>query len=243
MMLPKWLQRCAPLLIVLRALAQSGQTPPLPTPGSPDSSAALREAIARQRAAMELQREAARKQTETMHLEPLRTTLTPLVQPVEFDCDPVPEATINPMIEGAAKANHLETNLLRAVIRQESQFYPCAVSDKGAEGLMQLMPATGEQFGAHDAFDPKQSIEAGAKYLKQLFDRYQGKLDWALGAYNAGPAAVDDAKGIPDIPETQNYVQAILDSLRKTTGTGANTGAGGGEPRSGGAAIRPPTDP
>jgi soluble lytic murein transglycosylase-like protein len=224
MMLPKWLQRSLPILIALRALAQSGQAPkdnPPPTPDLSGPSAALREAIAKQRAAMELQREAARKQAETMHLEPLRRTIDLSAQPVEFDCEPVPEATVNPIIEGAAKANNLETDLLRAVIRQESQFYPCAVSDKGAEGLMQLMPATVEQFGVHDAFDPKESIDAGAKYLKQLFDRYKGKLDWALGAYNAGPAAVDDAKGIPDIPETKNYVQAILESLGKNASAGA----------------------
>lgn len=171
---------------------------------------------------MDVQREAARKQAETMHLEPLRTTLAPPAQPAEFDCEPVPEATVNPIIEGAAKANNLETDLLRAVIRQESQFYPCAVSNKGAEGLMQLMPATVEQFGVHDPFDPKQSIEAGAKYLKELFDRYKGKLDWALGAYDAGPGAVDESKGIPDIQETKNYVQTILESLGKNAGAASN---------------------
>jgi soluble lytic murein transglycosylase-like protein len=187
----------------------------------------MREAIAKQRAAMEVQREAAHKQAELLRLEPLVVHVTggPAAgQPIDFDCDPIPDATVNPLIESAAKANHLETDLLRAVIRQESQFYPCAVSDKGAEGLMQLMPSTVEQFDVTDAFDAKQSIEAGAKYLKQLFDRYKGKLDLVLGAYNAGPAAVDDAKGIPDIPETRDYVQAILESLTKQPLTDAVPG-------------------
>jgi len=213
------------ILFALRGWAQSGPAPkdshpPPPAPAA-DPRTALRDSIARQRAAMEVQRGSARKQADMLRLEPLRPTVVETAQPIEFDCDPVPETAVNPIIEGAAKTNNLQTDLLRAVIRQESQFHPCAVSDKGAEGLMQLMPATIDQFGVHDAFDPKQNIEAGAKYLKQLFDRYQGKLDWALGAYNAGPAAVDEIKGIPDIPETRNYVQAILESLRKTPEGGA----------------------
>jgi soluble lytic murein transglycosylase-like protein len=161
---------------------------------------------------MEVQREAAHKQAEILHPEPLVRRYT---QPVEFDCDPIADTAVKPLIEDAAKTNNLETGLVHAVIRQESQFYPCAISDKGAEGLMQLMPPTIEQYGVHDAFDPKQSIDAGAKYLKQLLDKYKGNLELALGAYNAGPSAVDEAKGIPDIPETRDYVQSILESLGK----------------------------
>jgi soluble lytic murein transglycosylase-like protein len=188
-----------------------------PTPEA-GPAAALRESLAKQRAAMEVQREAAHKQADLLRLDPLvnHTSATQSAsQPVEFDCDPISDTDVTPIVETAAKANNLETGLLRAVIRQESQFYPCAVSDKGAEGLMQLMPSTSQQFGVRDAFDPKQSIEAGAKYLKQLFEKYQGKLDLVLGAYNAGPSAVDEAKGVPDIPETRNYVQSILGSLGK----------------------------
>ncbi len=69
--------------------------------------------------------------------------------------------------------------------------------------------------GVKDPFDSKQNIDAGAKYLKQMIDRYKGDLAKALGAYNAGPATVDEAKGVPDIPETRNYVDAILQSLGK----------------------------
>ncbi|MBV8905146.1 MAG: lytic transglycosylase domain-containing protein [Acidobacteriia bacterium] len=199
------------------ALAQSGppaKTTPVPA-GPAEPAASLRDSIAKQRAAMDIQREATRKQTEALRLEPLVHTLQPSAAPAEFECDPIPDADVNPLIEGAAKSNNLQTDLLRAVIRQESQFRPCAVSNKGAEGLMQLMPSTAQEFSVDDPFDPKQSIEGGAKYLKQLFDKYKGKLDLVLGAYNAGPAAVDEVKGVPDIPETRNYVQAILNGLGK----------------------------
>ena len=201
-------------LLASTALAQtvpppkeSGQAPP---PAGP--AAALRESLASQQAAAQVQREAARKQADLLRLEPLRPTV---VQPAGFDCDPISEVEVNPMIEAATKSNRLQTGLVRAVIRQESQFYPCAVSDRGAEGLMQLMPSTIRQFGVNDAFDPKQSIDAGAAYLKQLFEKYAGQLELVLGAYNAGQAAVDEAKGIPDIPETRSYVDAIMESLGK----------------------------
>jgi len=73
---------------------------------------------------------------------------------------------------------------------------------------MQLMPATVEQFGVLDPFDPKENIGTGAKYLKQLLDKYKGELKLVLAAYNAGPAAVDEASGVPPIAETQDYVEA-----------------------------------
>jgi soluble lytic murein transglycosylase-like protein len=80
---------------------------------------------------------------------------------------------------------------------------------------MQLMPEIIEQFKVSDPFDAKESIDAGARYLKQLMDRYKGDLASTLGAYNAGPTAVDEAKGVPNIPETRNYVDAILQALGK----------------------------
>ncbi len=215
-----------PLLLALPALAQKGASPasaaPAPAPqasasqSTGASAARLVEALAKQRAAIEVQREAARKQADLLRLPPLEHTLSPPVSaPVAWDCDPIPEDKVNPLIEGAAKANNIEPDLVRAIIRQESQFHPCAISDRGAQGLMQLMPATSQELAVTDAFDPKQSIEAGVKYLKQLFDKYKGNLEMVLGAYNAGPAAVDDANGVPENPETRDYVQAILESLGK----------------------------
>jgi soluble lytic murein transglycosylase-like protein len=138
-------------------------------------------------------------------------------------CDPIPEPTVAPLIEGAAKAQQLDPTLLRAVIEQESAFVPCAVSSKGAEGLMQLMPDAIEKFNVRDPFDPKESIDAGAKLLKQFLDRYKGDVSQALGAYNAGPSAVDQAGGVPEIPETRDYVDAILQKLGITHTVQPNT--------------------
>jgi hypothetical protein len=131
-----------------------------------------------------------------------------------FDCDPVPTDLADSLIAENATRQNLKPELLRAVIRKESAFYPCAVSPKGALGLMQLMPATAEMLGVTDPFDPKQNVDAGAKFLKQLIEKYAGDLPLALSAYNAGPARVDTARGVPDIAETKNYVADILSSIR-----------------------------
>jgi soluble lytic murein transglycosylase-like protein len=128
-------------------------------------------------------------------------------------CDPVPEDSVAPAVLGAAQRESLDPKLLTAVIQQESGFRPCAISDKGAQGLMQLMPDTADRFSVKDPFDAKQNVDAGAKYLKELITRYSGNLGLALGAYNAGPEAVDKAGGIPDIPETTDYVKSILTKL------------------------------
>jgi len=127
-----------------------------------------------------------------------------------FGCDPVPKPQLSEMIEAAAQQHGVDPGLVREVARQESAFRPCAVSNKGAEGLMQLMPATQAQFDVSDPFDARQSLDAGTKLLKQLLDRYHGDLSLALSAYNAGPGTVDNAGGIPEIPETKNYVLNIL---------------------------------
>ena len=167
----------------------------------------MRAAIEQQLAAVRIQRESVRKQMQDLRIAPVEATSEPA-------CEPLPPTEISPIIESAATSNQLEPELVRAVMRQESAFYPCAVSSKGAKGLMQLMPATIEQFAVHDPFDAKESVETGAKYLKQLLDRYQANLSLALAAYNAGPATVDEAKGVPDIAETRAYVDAILKALK-----------------------------
>ena len=125
-------------------------------------------------------------------------------------CDPMPKPELFQMIDRAAQKEGVDPALVREIARQESAFRPCAVSPKGAEGLMQLMPATQMQFDVTDPFDPGQSLDAGTKLLKQLLDRYHGDLSMALGAYNAGPTRVDKAGGVPEIPETKNYVLSIL---------------------------------
>jgi soluble lytic murein transglycosylase-like protein len=125
-------------------------------------------------------------------------------------CDPLPEDKLQPLIQQAAQKEGIGEDLLRAVAEQESAFRPCAVSPKGAMGLMQLMPATASELGVHDPFDPQESLVSGAHMLKQLLARFGGNPALALGAYNAGAARVEEAGGVPEIPETTRYVQQIL---------------------------------
>jgi len=130
------------------------------------------------------------------------------------DCDALPADQLDRFIQPAAQKTGLDPQLVRAVIDQESAGRPCALSAKGAEGLMQLMPATAEEFDVDDPFDPQQNVEAGAKLLKSLLERYRNDPALALGAYNAGSGRVDQEGGVPPIPETEDYVTAILDKLR-----------------------------
>lgn len=117
------------------------------------------------------------------------------------------------MIELAAATNQVPSEVVREVARQESAFHPCAVSSKGAAGLMQLMPSTQAYLGVDDPFDPEESLMAGARLLRELLSRYNGSLPLALSAYNAGAKTVDRADGIPAIAETRNYVAQILSRL------------------------------
>jgi soluble lytic murein transglycosylase-like protein len=117
-------------------------------------------------------------------------------------------------IERAAKAHDLDPVLLAAVAEVESNFDPFAVSDKGACGILQLMPETGERFGVEDLFDVEQNIDGGARYLRWLLDRFEGDTDLALAAYNAGENAVDRYGGIPPYDETRDYVARIRDRTR-----------------------------
>ena len=188
------------------AMAQSASSGP---------GAALRAAVEKQRASVALQRETARKQAAGagVWLAPFAELAVPA--PAPGDCEPLPGAVVAPIIESAAAAQKIQPKLLRALADQESGLRPCAVSPKGAQGLMQLMPSTVQALDVHDPFDPKQSIEAGARYLRQLLDRYKGDLPLALGAYNAGPATVDQAGGVPEIRETRDYIDAILRALAR----------------------------
>lgn len=128
-------------------------------------------------------------------------------------CDPLPEAEVAPLIQQAAQREGVDARLLRAVAEQESGLRPCAVSPKGALGLMQLMPATAGELGVRDPFDPQESLLHGARLLKQLLQRFGGDMALALGAYNAGAGRVEESGGVPAIPETMHYVQQILSRL------------------------------
>jgi soluble lytic murein transglycosylase-like protein len=137
-----------------------------------------------------------------------------VLPPPPPECDPMADSELAPLIGTAAQQHKLDPKLIRGVIEQESSGRACAVSAKGAMGLMQLMPATAEQFKLEDAFDAKANIEAGASYLRQLLDKYKDDIKLALAAYNAGPTAVDKTGAIPDIKETQDYVESVLAKMK-----------------------------
>ncbi len=124
-------------------------------------------------------------------------------------------ATIDEQIRRASDATGVDTDFVHSVIQHESNFNPRAVSPKGAQGLMQLMPGTARQLGVNNAFDPAANIQGGSQYLRELLLRYQGNAAKALAAYNAGPAAVDRYQGVPPYPETRRYVARVITSYNK----------------------------
>jgi soluble lytic murein transglycosylase-like protein len=115
---------------------------------------------------------------------------------------------LNAIVDQASRAHDVDPLLVHSIIKQESNYNVHAVSNKGAQGLMQLTPSTARMLGVSNSFDPQQNIEAGVKYLKYLQDLYKDDR-LALAAYNAGPGAVDKYKWIPPYAETQNYVYQV----------------------------------
>ena len=175
--------------------------------------AAVEQSVEKQRAAVRLQVKVSSPSAAFFTVpwaSPETETAAPASEP---KCEPVSEEQIGLLIEEMSQREGLTPDLLRAVIRKESRFLPCAVSSKGAQGLMQLMPGTASELGVQDPFDPKQNVSAGARFLRQLLSKYGGDLVLALGAYNAGPGRVDSLGRLPLLPETVNYVQEILDKL------------------------------
>lgn len=125
--------------------------------------------------------------------------------------------TYDTIINEASKKYSVPENLIKAVIKQESNYMPNAVSSKGAIGLMQIMPSTGALLGIEDKEslkDPYTNIMTGTKYLSQMLNRYDGRLDLSLSAYNAGPNLVDRLQRIPNIDETKNYVKNIIGYIK-----------------------------
>lgn len=116
---------------------------------------------------------------------------------------------IDNAIEQAAARHNVDPNLVRAVVKVESNFNPNALSRKGAMGLMQLMPSTARQLKVKNPFDPEQNVDAGVRHLKQLLEAYDGDIKLTLAAYNAGAGAVARSAGVPRYAETQNYVRRI----------------------------------
>jgi len=204
-------------LLVLPAWPQTGPAAGDAAARQRDAVRAMQESVARQRASV--QKQAGQTAPDGFFLLPRAASLggvtasAPMPAPEAAECDPLPAPEIDSLVGETARREGLDADLLRGVMKQESGFRPCAVSPKGALGLMQLMPSTAEQFGIQDPFDAASNLDGGARFLKQLLGRYGGDVVKALGAYNAGPARVDAAGTVPAIPETMDYIRQILSAL------------------------------
>lgn len=198
--------------MLLAAAQMPGQTPPAPSIAERQAESAqkMEAAAARQKAA-------AQAQTTPVPEDSFFSTgwAGPAMLPPPLpDCPPMQESETEPLIKASAARHQLNPALIKAVMRQESGFRPCAISEKGAMGLMQIMPDTAHSLKTQDPLDPAQNIDAGAHYLKDMLKRFKGDVRLALAAYNAGPERVDGPKpAVPDIPETRDYVESIANAL------------------------------
>ncbi|HEV2619140.1 MAG TPA: lytic transglycosylase domain-containing protein [Acidobacteriaceae bacterium] len=143
----------------------------------------------------------------------LRVDIVPEPKPAPTAIDPAPhsaDSTIPQLLTQAGTQHNIDADLLASIVHAESNFNPRALSRAGAQGLMQLMPATASTLGVHNAFAPDDNISGGSAYLDQLLTRYHNDIALAAAAYNAGPAAVDRFHGIPPYRETRAYVTRVI---------------------------------
>lgn len=136
----------------------------------------------------------------------VRTVIAPAVPRVA-------PAEINAMVERIATKEGVEAPLVHSVIRAESNYNVTAVSSKGAQGIMQLIPSTAKRFGVSNAFDAEENIQGGVRYLRFLLDYYHGDYTKSIAAYNAGEGAVDKYNGVPPYAETAGYVTTVAKNL------------------------------
>lgn len=203
--------------VIQRAAAQSP---------SSDARQKMEASVSRQTAAVTAMMSSIGRQTESVRRQlsdgssaaggfftlpaPARVPMRLVVQP---ECGALPPAQVDTLVSKASTREGVAPALIRSVMKEESGFRPCAVSPKGAVGLMQLMPETAADLEVKDPFNPQDNVAAGTKLLRQLLEHYDGDLSLTLGAYNAGPSRVDAEGAIPAFPETTNYVQRILSML------------------------------
>jgi soluble lytic murein transglycosylase-like protein len=133
----------------------------------------------------------------------------PKCRSVAWDKVPLNTRSFKNEIQAASRFNSVEESLIRAIIHAESAYQPDAQSPKGAQGLMQLMPATQADLQVSDPFDPAANIDGGTRYLSDLLDEFDGDFELAAAAYNAGPGAVNKYGGIPPYEETREYVRRV----------------------------------
>ena len=143
---------------------------------------------------------------------------------------PAPFADLTEAVDRIAAQNSLLPQLVHSVIKVESNYNPNAVSPKGAQGLMQLIPATARRFGVANSFNPMENIQGGAKYLKYLLDLYHNDYVLALAAYNAGEGAVAKYGTVPPYQETQNYLHLVAGELKKSMKTAEGAAAAQAQP-------------
>jgi soluble lytic murein transglycosylase-like protein len=225
MSLIRRLQPLGRLLIAVASLALSildAQTGPSAVSSADSVRQRIERSIGKQRIAVASMSDSISAQQRSVARQPrsrdadfaeFHSRVQSLPQEAGAACGPLPSDDVTALVDTAAASTSVSAELIRSVMRQESAFRPCAVSTKGAMGLMQLIPGTAAQMGVRDAFDPEQNVLGGAKLLKQLLNRYSGDLSMTLSAYNAGIRPVDAAAGVPMIPETIDYVSRILARL------------------------------
>ncbi len=146
--------------------------------------------------------------------EPLKVSKTTLKKPTLSTEKPIKphkkEHFFHPIIHAAADKYRVDSALVKAIIMAESNYNPTAISKRGAKGLMQLMPNTAEVLGVKDLFNPEDNINGGVRYLKQLLNQFDGDLQLAVAAYNAGSRKVRQYQGIPPFKATKYYVEKVL---------------------------------
>jgi soluble lytic murein transglycosylase-like protein len=156
---------------------------------------------------------------EIDHFEAVPVQAAPSEPAAHRDAPPLADirsgVDLNEVVKAASGTYHLDPDLVNSVIRAESGFNVRAVSPKGAQGLMQLMPQTASQLGVQNAFDPQANVEGGTRYLRELLERYDFDLIKALAAYNAGPQRVEQYGGVPPYYETKAYVARIVRDFNK----------------------------